>query len=217
MRNFLTSKLTRKHLDSFLAAHANQKHTLDIGCANSPYADLFPNRVGFDERPAPGVDVVGDAHALPFGDGSFEQVVCTEVLEHLHTPQKAIDEMYRVLKPGGVLLLTTRFIFPLHDVPGDYFRYTKYGLKHLLSAWKVESVQEEAGTLETMGVLFQRIAFQTSLRGGLFTKVLVLLIARCMGALQFLVRTEYGMKSKIAIREEQAIMASGYYVVARRP
>jgi SAM-dependent methyltransferase len=216
MRKFLTSKLTRERLDKFIAAQANDKHTLDIGCANSPYSSFFPNRVGLDEREGPGVDVAGDAHALPFPDDSFDQILCTEVLEHLHTPQLAINEMHRVLKPGGTLILTTRFVFPLHDVPGDFFRYTKYGLRYLLRDWNVESVQEETRTMEALGVLLQRIAFQTTLVGGVVTKTLVYLLARGIGTLQFLVKKEYGMRSNYATREEESILASGYYVVATK-
>jgi SAM-dependent methyltransferase len=216
MRKLLTSKLTRARLDPFLARQANTKYTLDIGCANAPYANLFPNRVGFDEREAPGVDVVGDAHALPFPDDTFEQILWTEVLEHLHAPQQAIDEMRRVLAPGGTLILTTRFIFPLHDVPGDFFRYTKYGLRHLLREWEIVSLEEEAGTMETLGVLLQRIAFQADLRGGIITKTLFLMLARITGVFSFLIKKEYGMRSKIDVREEQSILASGYYVIARK-
>lgn len=216
MHSFLTDKITRNQLDQFISLHANDKRTLDIGCANSPYSEFFPNRVGFDIQEGKGVDVVGDAHSLPFPDKSFEQIICTEVLEHLHTPQTAIDEMYRVLKPGGKVVLTTRFIFPLHDVPGDYFRFTKYGLRHLFRNWEIEDLREEVGTMETIGVLLQRLAFQVTLRGGAVSKLILLIAAQVVLNLQFLVRKEYGMRSKIGVREEQHILSSGYYVVATR-
>ena len=128
----LTTKITRVHLERFLQGQATPKRTLDIGASIGSYAAYFPNRVGVDIERAAGVDIVADAHALSFRDGSFEVVLATEVLEHLQEPQKAVDEMFRVLKPGGTLLLTTRFLFPLHDAPHDYFRYTRYGLEYLL-------------------------------------------------------------------------------------
>lgn len=216
IRDFFTNKLTRKRLDPFIARHAGSKRTLDIGCANSPYAELFPNRVGFDIEEGKNVDVVGDAHSLPFADGEFEQVLCTEVLEHLTNPPLALKEMRRVLAPGGTLILTTRFLFPLHDVPGDYFRYTKYGLQHLLKDWTIESLEEEVSTMETFGVLMQRVALQADLRGGAITKAFFILLGRMLGSLQFLVRQEYGMKSNRGKREETTIMTSGYYVVAKK-
>lgn len=217
MKNLLVSKLTRERLEKFLERHASNAHTLDIGCANSPYACLFPNRIGLDVAPAEGVDVVGDAHALPFEDKTFERVLCTEVLEHLHTPERALEEIYRVLKPGGMLILTTRFAFPLHDAPGDFFRYSKYGLAHLLRGFEDVQVEEEATSFGTLGILLQRIALQSDLRGGKLTKAIFLLVARGIGALQWMVKQEYGKRKPSATLQEKTILTSGYYVLARRP
>src|SRR6476661_3646451 len=133
----LSGKLTRITLDRFIAAHATDRPTLDIGAQNGPYAALFPRRVGLDIRAGAGVRIIGDAQALGVRDAAFDVVLCTEVLEHLREPQQAIDEMFRVLKPGGRLLLTTRFLFPIHDAPDDYFRYTKYGLRYLLRRFEI--------------------------------------------------------------------------------
>ena len=73
----------------------------------------------------------------------------------------AIAEMKRVLKPGGKLLLTTRFVFPLHDVPNDYFRFTKYGLQHLLKdGWEIIELEDETSTKDTIAALLQRIGFR---------------------------------------------------------
>ena len=77
--------------------------------------------------PARNPEIVGDAQEMPFADATYSTILCTEVLEHIPDPQKAVDEMYRVLKPGGTLILTTRFLFPVHDAPGDYWRFTPYG------------------------------------------------------------------------------------------
>ncbi len=214
VHQILTRKITRERLREFITEHANKRYTLDIGCANSPYSKYFSNRIGFDIAEGPGVDVVGDAHALPFPDSTFEQILCTEVLEHLHTPEQAINEMMRVLKPGGVILLTTRFIFPIHDAPHDYFRYTKYGLKHLFREWEMVTLEEEVTTIETIAVLLQRIGFQTKLRANALSKVLVFLCARVFGVLNWLITEEYGDIKKS--QKEQGIMTSGYYLVARK-
>lgn len=216
IKEFLTSKITRERLDKFIESHASDVYTLDIGCADSPYSSHFSNRVGFDILPGRGVDVVGDAHSLPFEDNKFDQIVCTEVLEHMHTPQQGISEMHRVLKGGGKIVLTTRFIFPLHDTPGDYFRFTKYGLKHLFKGWKSVEIHEEVNTTETLGVLFQRLAFQTDMRGGNITKGVFLVLARLAPLLGVFIKKEYGMRSKVGVREESPIMTSGYYVVAHK-
>jgi SAM-dependent methyltransferase len=215
LRDFLLSKISRRHMTPFIESHASNARTLEIG-ASDYYSEYFPNKVGLDMRPGPFVDVVGDAHELPFEDESFERILCTEVLEHLHTPQKAIDEMYRVLKKGGELILTTRFIAPIHDSPGDYFRFTKYGLSHLLKQWEIISIQEETTTAETFGHLLQRVAYQCDLRGEKMTKALLLFLAHCTAPLSWLIKREYGRNNDLGVYPEKAIMTAGYYVHARK-
>ena len=68
---------------------------------------------------------------LPFGDRSFETVFSSQVLEHVPEPWRMVEDMARVLKPGGHLILTAPHIWGLHEVPHDYFRFTSYGLQHL--------------------------------------------------------------------------------------
>jgi len=70
--------------------------------------------------------------ALDFLDGQFDFVVCDQVLEHVEgNPQRAVDEIHRVLKPGGVAVLTTCFLNPIHNDPGDFWRFTPSALKML--------------------------------------------------------------------------------------
>ncbi|HET8581144.1 MAG TPA: class I SAM-dependent methyltransferase [Candidatus Paceibacterota bacterium] len=216
LKKFLLSKMTRERLDVFIESHASDAYTLDLGCAHSPYSQFFPNRVGLDVYQAPGVDIVGDAHDLPFEDATFECIVCTEVLEHLHTPERALSEMRRVLKENGRIILTTRFVFPIHDAPGDYYRYTEYGLAHLFRDWTDVKIQAESSTSETFGILMQRIAYQTDLRGGILTKTLLLALARTAGLLKLLIKKEYGRRSGMGTVPVPSIMTSGYYVFARK-
>jgi len=215
MFDSLTRKITRSRLDEFVKKYASAGRTLDIGCSNSPYSKYFSDRVGLDVRPGPGIDIVGDAHRLPFGDSEFEIVLCTEVLEHLHAPAEAIAETRRVLKPGGLLILSTRFIFPLHDTPGDYFRFTKYGLKHLFrDGWEIVELKEESSAKDTIAILFQRLGYQTEVVGGRLTKALIFLAAKIIAALPDPVKKEFGGIKKE--NEERGIMTSGYYLACRK-
>jgi SAM-dependent methyltransferase len=216
IRNNLLAKVTRAPLERFIAQNASTGRTLEIGGARPYYASYFPNRVGFDIQSSPSVDVVGDAHTLPFKNEEFDTVVCVEVLEHLHTPQVAIDEMRRVLRKGGTLLLTTRFIQAIHDAPGDYYRFTKYGLAHLLRAWQEVEITEDMTTAQTFGALLQRLAYQCDLRGGTLTKLCLLVVARCTAPLGWVIRREYGKKNDTGVRPESSIMTSGYHVRARK-
>jgi len=210
----LTSKITRQKLELFIQKHKNNELTLDIGCSNSPYIKYFPNRIGLDIQNGPNVDIVADVYELPFEDEKFDNILCTEVLEHLHSPHLAISEMKRVLKQGGKLILSTRFIFPLHDVPNDYYRYTKYGLKYLFKDWQIIELKEEANTLTTLAVLFQRIGYQCEILGFRPLKLLFFLNAKIISWFSFIITKEYG-----DIRKEQLetnIITSGYYLVARK-
>lgn len=216
MKKWLTRKITRVHLEQFIIRHASKRKTLDLGSAWSPYAEHFSNRVSADIEAREGVDVVADAHNLPFADGEFEVVLCSEVLEHLHTPERAVSEMYRVLQPGGELILTTRFMFPMHDVPHDYFRYTETGMRHLFSKFEIIELEPETKNFETLAVLIQRMALTMDMRGGKFTKILFLLIAKLVKHCGFLVTKEYGTKQYSGGGVEWNTFASGYYLFAMK-
>lgn len=95
-------------------------------------------------------DQVGDVTELPFDDEDLDAIVCTEVLEHCTDPFRAVDEMHRVLKPGGLLLVTSPFLWPWHGNAHypDYWRFTDQGWKHLLRQFADLTVQTCAWTPE---------------------------------------------------------------------
>ena len=206
-------KIPRRKIDAFLKKHATNGKTLDIGSGHGPYATYFPNRVSIDLAPGPGVDILADAHDLSmFEDESFDCVLSTEVLEHLHTPHQAINEMHRVLKKGGKIVLTTRFIFPLHNIPDDYFRYTRYGLHHLFKNFSEITIEEETTTMQTLAVLFERIAFQTDTFGSRILSGGWLILSKIVYYCSFFTTAEYGEVERR--NKTMNIITSGYYVVA---
>lgn len=74
--------------------------------------------------------------SLPFENESFDYVLSDQVLEHIEgNPQQAIDESYRILRPGGIAIHTTCFINPVHGVPKDFWRFTPDALSLLHSNW----------------------------------------------------------------------------------
>lgn len=215
MRRALTQKITRTRLRAFLERHKTDKKVLDIGCSVAAYKKYFPNSTGVDIDETKNPDVVGDAHALPFKDNEFEVVLCTEVFEHLHSPHIAASEMRRVLKPGGTLVLTTRFIYPIHDAPHDYFRYTKYGLQHIFKDWDIIELEAETNTMEALAVLYQTLAQKVTFRGGVVTKGLFLLRAWLLACLSWLIVEERTSGRHGPKRVEVDIMSSGYYLVCK--
>jgi SAM-dependent methyltransferase len=211
----LSAKLTRPPLERFLKRYASDRWTLDVGAQNGPYAELFPNRLGVDIRHGRGVRVLTDAQALALVSASFDVVVCTEVLEHLPEPQRAIDEMFRVLRPGGTLILTTRFLFPIHDAPHDYFRFTKYGLRHLLRNFEIVELAEETTSVGALAVLVQRLGMQAETLGRSWTRGSWLVAAQIVRRFSGVVTREFGDSRRLT--PEDGIMTSGYHVACRKP
>jgi SAM-dependent methyltransferase len=214
-RRALSGKLTRITLDRFIRAHTSSGRTLDVGAQNGPYAAFFPHRIALDISRGSGVQILGDAQALPLASGAFDVVLCTEVLEHLPEPQQAIDEMFRVLKPGGTLLLTTRFLFPIHDAPHDYFRFTKYGLRHLLRRFEILELKEETDSVNTLAVLIQRLGMQAETLRSSPLRAGWLVAAQMMRPFSFLITREFGDSRRQV--QETGIMTSGYHAACRKP
>jgi glycosyltransferase involved in cell wall biosynthesis/SAM-dependent methyltransferase len=97
------------------------------------------------------VDSYGDGLALPFADGAFDLVMSQAVLEHVPDPQAAVNEMVRVLRPGGVLYVEVAFMQPVHAVPYHFMNVTPHGLAHLCQALEVEESGTFGGLELTMG------------------------------------------------------------------
>lgn len=126
-----------------LLRHARQirGRVLDLGCGDRRYEKVFgrvaESWLGLDWPTNPhqsGPDVVADALRLPLASASFDTVLCTQVLEHVAEPATLLREARRVLRPGGTLLLTAPQYNGLHEEPRDFFRYTRYGLEHLIGS-----------------------------------------------------------------------------------
>jgi SAM-dependent methyltransferase len=108
---------------------------LDYGCGGSPYRSLFRNSeyIRADFTPCQGLDfLLPSDSSIPVPDASFDMVLSTQVLEHVPEPAHYIAESFRVLKPGGFLLLTTHGLFQDHGCPYDFHRWTADGLRLLL-------------------------------------------------------------------------------------
>jgi SAM-dependent methyltransferase len=109
--------------------------TLDLGAGNSKYRSEIRRRstsyIALDIGGGRYIDVVGEIHALPFAEEVFDTVICTQVLEHVTEPWEAVAEMSRVLRPGGKCIITAPFLVPFHGDPGDYYRFTRDGMRYL--------------------------------------------------------------------------------------
>jgi GT2 family glycosyltransferase/SAM-dependent methyltransferase len=83
-------------------------------------------------------DVLADAHRLPFVDGAFDAVIVLNAFEHYREPKRVAQELFRVLRPGGKVLVRTAFLQPLHEKPSHFYNCTRYGLEEWFENFKTE-------------------------------------------------------------------------------
>lgn len=147
----LHDKLKKQYIEN----SSKDKIILNIG---SGHEERFgqENFVNLDIYPHWNTHVAGDAHCLPFLNDSVDIVWLCAVLEHIQNPFKVMDEVYRVLKPDGLVLISVPFIQYLHASPHDYFRYTKYGVRSICN--KFTEIESGATYTKSMGTLLQQIS-----------------------------------------------------------
>ncbi len=156
--------VVRAPLAAWLRAQAReagaQYRVLDVGCGVKPYYPFFAERaseyVGVDVVPNPAAELLGPVEALPVDDGSFDLVLCTQVLEHCDDPAQAVRELRRVVAPGGRVLASTHGVQVYHPSPQDLWRWTHEGLRRLFeqnAGWNSVAVTPAAGTASALAML----------------------------------------------------------------
>jgi SAM-dependent methyltransferase len=120
-------------------------------------ADMRPifgakHHIGCDIQEGPGVDRIEDVHHLTFADDEVGTIICLETLEHVADPIRAVEEMHRVLRPGGVLAISSLMFFPIHEHPWDYWRFTPEGFEKLLEPFQTRLVLAHGWELMPEGV-----------------------------------------------------------------
>ena len=167
----LSKRITRKNLYSYLDQSINEisENTseklsiLSVGSGGEVYEhlkkleanhNLIQSDINENRKP----DVVTDVcNMTVFEDNIFDVVFIIEVLEHVKEPQNAINEIHRVLKPNGRLILSVPYLFPIHSAPYDYYRFTKHGLEYLLRNYKQAEIKERSGYIDVFFVLLARM------------------------------------------------------------
>jgi len=131
---------------------------VDLGCGTKPYQPLFSHcaqYVGTDiTKTGTRADIICPNWKLDIPDHSFDCAISTFVLEHTLHVKESLKEMRRVVKPGGTLCLIVPFVFPEHESPHDYWRFTRYAMKELCAEMHIETIQPSGGALKTLAVLY---------------------------------------------------------------
>ena len=163
LKKLLSVNPSRERLLAENAAFASQVPSgamvLDAGAGTAPYRDLFRHAQyetadfeQVDKAYAPSTYVC-DLRSIPVEDGRFDFVVFNQVMEHLPEPRLVLNELNRVLKPGGKMIYSAPFYFEEHEQPYDFYRYTQFGVRHLFetTGFVIERLDWLEGYLGTAG------------------------------------------------------------------
>jgi len=168
---FINRHSLYRHITQFARSVSVDDRVLDIGCGLKPYQSLFVVKeyLGIDieggghDDQAKIVDAYYDGRTVPYPDDSFDIVICTQVLEHADDAEVLTKEAARVLRAGGRIFFSMPFIYPEHEAPYDFRRYTSFQHKRLFAAYNFEevSIQKTTGFFGTFGQLFVVWVFES--------------------------------------------------------
>jgi SAM-dependent methyltransferase len=191
---------------------------LDVGCGGKPYEPLFAafvgEYVGVDvDNPA--AELEGSVESLPVEDGSFQVVLCTQVLEHAGDPTRAVAELSRVTAPEGRVLASTHGVQAYHPNPDDYWRWTHTGLQRLFEQhgeWRSVIVKPGSGTAACVAMvlaLYGDLLFRKRLHLGFASEWFSSLLNRA----------GRGLDARSALLREPGpgTLFANYHVVAQKP
>lgn len=154
--------LAYKILDEFLIKHSHmfRGELYDFGCGTAPYRDYFQKHakkyIGVDYSESQHeirAEIVADlCKVLPINGEVADTVISLSVLEHLRDPKVMLDEAFRILKPGGNIILQVPWQWWVHEAPNDYYRYTPFALELMLvkAGFSNIEISPTAGFFSTM-------------------------------------------------------------------
>lgn len=148
----------KRSLQKALKKYAQGK-LIDIGAGRLTYKDILKKycqeyqSLDF-KKTHPDLTYIEDIKNLSLENDSFDTIFCSQVLEHVPEPSRAISELKRILKKNGYLILTTPFLGYLHNEPYDFQRFTKYALEYFLQKENLKIV-----ILESSGGFFSFLGY----------------------------------------------------------
>lgn len=162
--NLSRTRLTRRRLDALCRPHATHERALVIHSRDIDHRSLFPNSFVIDRPSQRRVDREADAQydcVTQIASGSYGTIVCTGLLEHVADPPRFVQELHRILQPGGRLIVSASAVFSFRGAPENYFHFTPHGYRLLFRDWsQIEVLRGTTRPFETIAVLLQRINLQ---------------------------------------------------------
>jgi SAM-dependent methyltransferase len=213
----LIASLVAEKYEHYLPRFA-RGHLADLGCGKVPFYGMYRpyvSRVTCADWPQSlhgnlHIDIACSlADPLPFRDGAFDTVILSDVLEHIAQPQLCLEEIARILAPGGTLFLNTPFFYWLHETPWDYYRYTEYALRFLISeaGLSVEILEPVGGSPEVLADLAGKHLSKLPIIGAPLTSVL---------AATTLALRLFHFWCRISNKSAR-LFPLGYFAIARKP
>ena len=155
-----------REIQAYAATIPSGSLVLDAGAGIAPYRSFFQHAryesADFEkvEKAYAPSTYVCDLQSIPVEDGRFDFIILTQVLEHVPEPRLVLAELYRVLKLGGVMLCSAPLCYEEHEQPYDFYRYTQFGLRHLLNSagFVVDRLDWLEGYLGTAGYQLNTMA-----------------------------------------------------------
>lgn len=185
----------------------SDKAILNLG---SGVKEIREDVINIDFFPFTNVDIVADITDLPIVDQSIDAVICEFVLEHLPNPERVIDEIKRVLRPGGVIYVSVPFVASFHSSPNDFFRWSKQGLRILLKDFQeIESGVRCGPTSALIYVLSEWLSTLLSFGLTKIQQILFMVFMICFSPLKLL---DF-IISKIPSSEN---IAYGFYFIGKK-
>jgi SAM-dependent methyltransferase len=214
------TKLTQPHLQRLMADAASDAPCLVVNVeANLDHTRWFPaaEDLAWSRRKnEPGAldELAVALDAVP--DGSYPVVLCIGLIEHVPDPQRLLDELHRIVAPGGRAVLSASCAFSIHEGPNDFVHVTPFGLAHLCRDWDgFEVLRGSSQPFETVAILLQRILLQCNILPPvrLLVEVLIGLFLRLDPA----IRVQYdNFGDRRPERELDSMLPSNVHAIVRR-
>lgn len=197
--NYLTRRPIELAMKKFAKNFSADMKVLDIGCGNKPYEKYFKCQyTGLDPLPEAKADIIAEASSIPRQDNEFDGVILNQALEHIAETEKTISEIKRVLKSGGLCIVTAPQTFMVHSNPipspkvsfdnfdknkikfwnVDYYRFTRYGLISLFGEFQTVDINPDT---YYFGTVFQLINYFFASFGLKYIFIPIYLINNCLG------------------------------------